>query len=60
VSITGREYVVKDETGSAGTNSITIATTGGQTIDGAATKVVNTNYGVTKVYSNGANWFTHL
>jgi hypothetical protein len=60
VSITGREYVVKDETGSAGTNNITIATTGGQTIDGAATKVINANYGVVKVYSNGANWFTHL
>jgi hypothetical protein len=45
VSITGREYIIKDEAGTAGTNNITVATTGGQTIDGAANKVINTNYG---------------
>lgn len=54
----GQTYVIKDEAGTAGTNNITIATTGGQTIDGAATKVINTNYGSMKLYSNGSNWYT--
>ena len=29
-----------------------------QTIDGAATKVINVNYGSTTLYSNGSQWFT--
>lgn len=54
----GKLYIVKDETGGALVNNITLATTAAQTIDGAATKVVNTNYGYFEVYSNGTNWFT--
>lgn len=48
---------VKDEAGSAGANNITLQTSLSQTIDGASTKVINSNYGSAKVYSNGANWF---
>lgn len=51
-------YTVKDKGGNAGTNNITVTATAGGTIDGAATKVINSNYGSTKVQcvSSGA-WF---
>lgn len=58
-SIAGREYVIKDESGAARASNITIATTASQTIDGASTKTINTNYGVVRVYSNGSHWFTY-
>jgi hypothetical protein len=57
-TISGKEYVVKDESGNAGTNNITVATAGAETIDGAATATIATNYGSVKVYSDGTNWFT--
>ena len=53
----GRVVIVKDESGLAGTNNITVATQGAETIDGAATVVISTNYGVVRLYSNGTNWF---
>lgn len=56
--ISGRTYIIKDETGTAGTNIITIATTTSQTIDGTPTKTITANYGSLKIYSNGTNWFT--
>lgn len=40
----GNEYTVKDAGGNAGTNNITIARVGTDTIDGATTKVLNLNY----------------
>jgi hypothetical protein len=52
----GQTLIVKDETGSAGTNSITINAPGGHTIDGASSVVIGTNYGVVTLYSNGLNW----
>ncbi len=58
-SITGREYIIKDESGNAGTNNITVATTSSQTIDGASTRAISTAYGVLRIYSNGSNWFTY-
>lgn len=58
VGATGRSYILKDETGGAATNNITLATTSSQTIDGASTKVISANYGVLRVYSSGAQWFT--
>ena len=58
VGSAGKTYIVKDESGGAATNNITLATTGGQTIDGAATIAIAANYGVARVYSDGANWFT--
>lgn len=54
----GRKFIVKDASGNAGTNSITIATQGSETIDGAATLTVSTNYGKLTLYSDGSNLFT--
>jgi len=56
----GQEWTVKDESGGAATHNITVKTSGG-TIDGTSGstgKVISTNYGVLKVYSNGTNYFT--
>lgn len=54
VGIQGRVYIVK-KTDSSG-NAVTIATTSSQTIDGASTKVINTQYAGYLVQSNNANW----
>lgn len=51
IGITGRIYVVKN----TGAGTITVATTGGQTIDGGATVSLTQNL-FTMVQSNGANW----
>lgn len=53
----GRNYTVKDESGAASTNNITVATEGSETIDGSATDVISDNYGAKHYYSNGSNWF---
>ena len=54
----GKQYIIKDETGNAGSNNIVIDPAGSQTIDGATTQSVNANYSTIKIYSNGTNWFT--
>lgn len=41
----GNQYTVKDTSGGAGTNNITVQGNGSDLIDGASTKVINTNYG---------------
>lgn len=56
-AIEGRMYFIKDESGAAGMNNITINTQGGQTIDGDATLVIASNYGGATLYSDGSNWF---
>ena len=53
----GRIYTVKDESGSAASNNITIATEGSETIDGSATDVISLNYQAKSYYSGGTNWF---
>ncbi len=53
----GRVVIVKDVSGGAGTNNISVVTEGAETIDGAASVVINTNYGYRVLYSDGANWF---
>ena len=55
--VSGRIVVVKDEGGGAAAFNITVTPAAG-TIDGAANKVINTNYGVLRFISNGTNWFT--
>lgn len=49
---------IKDTGGNAGTNNITITASGANTIDGAATNVISTNYGVVELVTDGTNWFT--
>jgi hypothetical protein len=53
----GRTYTIKDESGAAASNNITIATEGSETIDGSATDVISDNYGAKLYYSDGSNWF---
>lgn len=52
----GKEYVIKDETGNAGSFNITVAAKAGETIDGAATKVINSAFGVLRIYSTAIGW----
>lgn len=52
----GKVYIIKDAVGAASTNTITIATTSGQTIDAATTATIVTDYGYIWVRSDGANW----
>lgn len=49
---------IKDESGGAATNNITIDTEGAETIDGAVSLTINANYGSVQLYSNGSNLFT--
>jgi hypothetical protein len=53
VGIAGREYQVKN----TGTGTVTIVTTGGQTIDGVATIPLDAQWTVRTFVSDGANWF---
>lgn len=54
----GKVYVIKDESGGAATNNITIDGNASETIDGATTKIINTNYGSYTIICDGSNWFT--
>jgi len=54
----GRVITINDAGNNAGTNNITIDTEGSELIDGAATKVINTNNDSVELYSDGNNWFT--
>ena len=47
----GRIFIVKDESGGAGTNNITIATQGSETIDGASSVTITADYGVGRFYA---------
>ncbi len=54
----GKYYMIKDASGSALTTTITIAPFSAETIDGDTTKVINTNYGVARLYTDATNWFS--
>lgn len=54
----GKLYTIVDESGGAAAQNITVATTSAQTISGAATATINTNYGVLRIYGTGASWIT--
>lgn len=54
----GKIYIIKDESGSANASTVAITVTGA-TIDGTANPtVVNSAYGVKRIYSDGLNWFS--
>jgi hypothetical protein len=54
VACDGRRHTFKKIDATA--NAVTIACTGGQTIDGAATKAIAAQYDTLTVISDGANW----
>lgn len=51
-SITGREYIIKN----SGTGVITVDGNASETIDGALTYILGTQYDSLTIISNGANW----
>jgi hypothetical protein len=52
--VTNQYVIIKDERGTAGTDNITVNANGAETIDGAASTVININYGsVTLWYNSG-------
>ncbi len=53
----GKFYIIKDQSGLAGTNNITITPATG-TIDGASSIAIIANFGEVGVYSDGSNWFS--
>lgn len=55
----GKTYIVKDEAGGAGTTTITVRSAAEETIDGASTSTITTNYASKGYYTDGANWFTY-
>lgn len=50
-------FIIKDESGLAGTNNITIETEGSETIDGSSNYIISNNYGSVSLASNGSNLF---
>jgi hypothetical protein len=52
---TGQMYRIKDNVGTASVFNITI-TPSGKNIDGAASVIINTNYGSLDIVYNGAQW----
>lgn len=54
----GQRLQVKDVTGSAGTNNITLTAGSGQTINGNATETIDVNFGWVEYVRNGTNWVT--
>ena len=55
--VDGAQVIIKDEGGNAGTNAITIATEGSETIDGASSISIDSNYGALRLHSDGTGWF---
>lgn len=53
---TGRILIIKDASGAAATNNITIDGNGAETIDGTATKVINANYGSLTLVGDVGGW----
>lgn len=55
--VTNQVYIVKDKTGNAGANNITVTTPGGVVgLDGATTFVININYGSVNFIFNGVGY----
>ncbi len=53
----GRTLIFKDAAGNAATQNKTISHSASETIDGAATYVLNVNNAAIKLVSDGTNWF---
>lgn len=55
-SNTGQVFTIKDVSGNAATYNITVSPTLSY-IDGVSSYVINTNYGVARIFSNGVNYY---
>lgn len=55
--IKGQVFIIKDEGGNAGSNNISIVTEGSETIDGASSDTISSNFGSVGYYCDGYNWF---
>jgi len=55
----GRVFIIKDESGDAGTHALTVSTEGAEKIDGADSISINANYGSVQLYSNGSHLFVY-
>jgi len=53
----GFVLVIKDESGSAATNNITLQASGAENIDGTNTKLIAANYGSYSLMCSGSAWF---
>ncbi len=54
----GLQFILKDSTGQAATNNISLIRAATEQIEGvAATKVLQTNWGSWRIISDGTNWF---
>ena len=51
----GAEVIIKDATGSAAANNITVDASGTETIDGALTKTISTNYDSLRLVCDGSS-----
>lgn len=54
---TGQIFIVKDSSGAAAANAITIAPQGGDLIDGGGAITIEEDHGSVMLYSSGASWF---
>lgn len=56
----GRFFIIVDESNSASTNGIDLATEGSENIDGSSsvTGAISSDSGQVRVYYDGSNWFT--
>jgi hypothetical protein len=55
----GQILIVKDESGAAGTNNITVNRAGADTIDGVVSVAISVNHGALRLYSDGVSkWFS--
>lgn len=51
----GRNFTIKDESGLAATNNITINRAGSDTIDGGTSIIINGNYDSIEIYRGASN-----
>jgi len=51
-------FEIKDTSGNAGTDNITVSPFAAETMDGAASMTITANHGLIKLFSDGVNWFS--
>ena len=51
----GTNYIIKDSSGSAGTNNITVSANTGNTIQGSANTSISTDFGLVQIIYDGTN-----